>query len=185
MTHPDTRFLAKIGGVFDVPALGPPHRTRGRGDPTFSKYSEFDWCALGCGPLSMQCRSRNGAVRFKCAINVGWLDLMYVSTPHVPLTWASVETMQAQYFDPATCGVPSSPTCWSSLEVEVGILKSHASKKTFGKKGSWKRTSPDEIVMALFKSIADAIRKNEDEDFDVLGRSGGCQSKEGVVKSLS
>ena len=69
---------------------------------------------------------RNGHARFKCAINVAWLDLNYVTAPNVPLPWASVEAMQAQYF--------SKPSTAAEVELEVGVLASSIGKKTFGNK---------------------------------------------------
>ena len=69
---------------------------------------------------------RSRLIRFKCAINVAWLDLGYVTAPSVPLPWASVEAMQAQYF--------TNPMTAAEVELEVGILMSDIGKGHFGKK---------------------------------------------------
>lgn len=75
----------------------------------------------------------------------------------MPLAWASVETIEHRYFS-------EGPNGFIENEIEVAILKSAIDGKTFGEKGTWRRTSPDEIVIAFFKAVARRIKDGADED---------------------
>ena len=93
---------------------------------------------------------------FKCAINLAWLDLHFISNPHIPLVWASVETMQNRYF--------KKPGGFADIAIEVGILEAVVDNGDYGLKGTWKRTSPDEVVMAWFKAVAERVGGGAEDD---------------------
>ncbi len=86
-----------------------------------------------------------------------WLDLCFLSNPRVPIAWASVETLIARYFS-------DGPTAVHEQEIEVAILSSTIEGGSFGVKGTWRRTSPDEVVMAIFQHISNRMDRGADDE---------------------
>ena len=93
---------------------------------------------------------------YMAAVSLAWASPVYTSTPNVPLVWASVETVQKHYF--------SVPAGLVKLPLEIAFTASQIDLKDFGSKGSWRRVSPDEVVIAWYKAVADDIRAGGNDD---------------------
>ncbi len=114
--------------------------------------------ASGCQAVFLEAvglTAMNKTGSFKCGINLAWLDLHFITNPHIPIAKASVETMQERYF--------MKPNGFAELEVEIGVLQTQLDAGGFGAKGSWMRTSPDEVVMAWFKAVLERIAAGADD----------------------
>jgi hypothetical protein len=114
--------------------------------------------ASGCQAVFLEAvglTAMNKTGSFKCGINLAWLDLHFITNPHIPIAKASVETMQERYF--------MKPNGFAELEVEIGVLQTQLDAGGFGAKGSWMRTSPDEVVIAWFKAVSERIAAGADD----------------------
>ena len=85
------------------------------------------------------------------------MDLGYISNPRVPIAWASVETLVERYFK-------NGPEGLTEFDVEIAITAPVIDSGSFGVKGTWRRTSPDELVMAVFHAIAARIDAKASHD---------------------
>ena len=88
---------------------------------------------------------------YLCGINLLWADVFWVPGIKVPIVWASVaELMQYHFKEPSS--IPPGG-------LEVGITRQELAAKDWGKPGTWKRVSAEEMVIAWFAAIVRDIKK--------------------------
>ncbi len=95
--------------------------------------------------------------KYMASMNIAWLDMLYTPLGGVPISWPCVEGLRKHYFsDVDTChGLADIP-------IEVPVLASQMDARDVGAKGTWKHTSPTEILMALLSAIASAVTTGAD-----------------------
>ena len=85
-----------------------------------------------------------------CLINAAWLDPSYSPCPSIPLVWRTVEQILGHFFQ--------RPQNLSDQKIEVAVLECDVQQGRFPNKGSWRFTSAEEPVMAIYQAISSAIQ---------------------------
>ena len=80
-----------------------------------------------------------------CLINAAWLDPAYSPCPSIPLVWRTVEQILGHFFQ--------QPQNLSDQKIEVAVLECDVQQGRFPNKGSWRFTSAEEPVMAIYHLI--------------------------------
>ena len=84
--------------------------------------------------------------KYKCAVNLAWVNSFYITSENVPIMWSSVEDMVNHYF--------STPSSFpDSLTLSCVFLDT----AEIGNIGQWKRASPEELPIAWFQRVAQDI----------------------------
>ena len=86
------------------------------------------------------------AGKYKCAVNLAWVNTFYTSSENVPVMWSSVEDMVRQHF--------STP---ASMPDNLTVACAFTDLKELESFGQWKRVSPEELPMAWFHKVATEI----------------------------
>ena len=98
--------------------------------------------------------------KYKCAVNLAWVNTFYTSSENVPVMWSSVEDMVRQHF--------STP---ASMPDNLTVACAFTDLKELESFGHWKRVSPEELPMAWFHKVAQEIDNNAPDDVLVAWRS--------------
>ena len=93
------------------------------------------------------------AGKYKCGVNLAWVNTFYASSENVPVMWSSVEDMVRQYF--------STP---ASMPDNLTLVCAFTDLKELDKFGHWKRVSPEELPMAWFHKVAQDIDNNAPDE---------------------
>ncbi len=65
------------------------------------------------------------------------------------MNWAAVDSIRSHYFKEVAG--------FSDVNLEVPVLKGQLDNRDFGARGTWKHTSPTEIIMAFMAAVAEDI----------------------------
>ena len=93
----------------------------------------------------------SGTGKYLAAINVAWLDWRYTPVENIPIAWSTVKGLQSHHFNGA------SGNGFAENMIEVPILKDQINVNQFKHKGTWRYTSPTEMIMAFVAGAAAAV----------------------------
>ena len=93
---------------------------------------------------------------FLCGINIMWLDFTYTPTPNIPMFWTTVKSIQKHFFASPDSGG------FSEVHVEIPITAAQVDSRNLGDFGTWRHSSPTEILMAWVLAVALAVTAGAD-----------------------
>ena len=92
---------------------------------------------------------------YLCGINLLWADVFWMPAIKVPIVWSSVAELMNYHF--------KEPSSIPAGSLEVGITRQEIDAKDWGKPGTWKRVSAEEMVIAWFAAVARDINDGADD----------------------
>ena len=101
--------------------------------------------------------------RYLSSVNMAWVDPLYISVPDVPLIESSVDAVAAHFMSDAT-------EAMFFTKVEIVLTAAQVDAGNWESKGKWRRTSPEEIMIAWYRCIAKDIVKGAPEETLLLWR---------------